>query len=139
MHHHHCTLMQHYLILIVYTPSHYPTVVLSPMKQFFIYITYTVLNVHTLSLEGCRCLTDASLEAISSWTNLRCLDLSALDMVTEDGLQHLNGHVYLEELSLGRCRSITDIGLELLLLQPGRNEYLKVMSLGRCCNITMRV
>ena len=57
----------------------------------------------------------------------------------DDGLQHLNGLLYVEELSLGRCRSITDIGLELLLLQPGRNEYLKVMSLGRCCNITMRV
>jgi F-box/leucine-rich repeat protein 14 len=64
--------------------------------------------------------------------NLRNLDLSRCDLITDKGLTSLETLTSLEELSLGWCRQITDAGIECLVRQPYRELHLRVLSLARC-------
>lgn len=78
------------------------------------------------------CLSDISLKSIGKLLNLRKLDISQWDLLTDDALEHLRGIFFLEELSLGWCRRISDKGIRILAEQPGRNEHIRTLSLARC-------
>ncbi|KAL7542512.1 hypothetical protein ACHAXR_011846 [Thalassiosira sp. AJA248-18] len=89
-------------------------------------------SLMALNLDGCRCLTDLSLEALSGLIGLRKLDLSQCDLITDDGLVSLNDLELIEELSLGWCRLISDDGLDILSGQPNRSQALRTLRLARC-------
>jgi Leucine-rich repeat (LRR) protein len=69
--------------------------------------------------------------AISNFTHMKRLDLSQCDLITDSGLEELEHLECIEELSLGWCRSITDLGIEILTKQPGRSENLRILGLAR--------
>lgn len=95
-------------------------------------ISHLSSSMQALSLDGCRCLTDCSLAAISNLYLLQKLDLSQCDLLTDEGLEHLHDLECLKELSLGWCRLVTDQGLDTLTRQPGRPTTLRILRLARC-------
>jgi len=62
----------------------------------------------SLSLSGSR-ITDATLECVSKWPDLRGLRVTSTQ-VTDDGIQNLHDVTTLEELKIGHTR-ITDAGI----------------------------
>ena len=100
--------------------------------EAIINISHLSSSLIELNLEGCRCLTDRSLLAISNLTSLCKLDLSQCDLITNEAIKYLHPLEYLEELYLGWCRNIGNVGFKILCHQPGRNQYLKVLRLARC-------
>lgn len=92
--------------------------------------------IQTLILNGCRCLSDRSMSALSIMSNLSKLDLSQCDLLTDDGIDHLKHLTKLKSVSFGWCREISDKGVDSFTSHPGRNETLKHLGLGRCCRLT---
>ena len=58
--------------------------------------------------------------------------LTQCDLITDDGLNNLHDLKMIEELSLGWCRQISDVGLSILADQPNRSHCLRVLRLARC-------
>jgi Leucine-rich repeat (LRR) protein len=72
------------------------------------------------------------LEGLAGLVELRKLDLSQCDLITDEGLAYLHDLERIEELSLGWCRQITDRGMSILAEQPSRSKSLRVLRLARC-------
>lgn len=95
-------------------------------------ISHLSSSLESLVLEGCRCLTDCSVMAISNMLFLRKLDLSQCDLITSKSMAYLHRLEFIEELFLGWCRNIKNDGIKLLCHQPGRSSRLKILRLARC-------
>lgn len=54
------------------------------------------------------------------------------DLITDNGLVNLVDLSFIEELSLGWCRLISDNGLEIMAGQPNRSQALRTLRLARC-------
>jgi Leucine-rich repeat (LRR) protein len=70
--------------------------------------------------------------ALADLVSLRTLDLSQCDLITDDGLEQLEGLEQLQEVSLAWCRLITDQGLDAFTFHPGRSINLRRLRLSRC-------
>lgn len=95
-------------------------------------VSHLSTSLTALNLDGCRCLTDRSLDALSGLVELRKLNLDQCDLITDEGLTSLEDLINIEELSLGWCRLISDDGLEILANQPNRSQVLRTLRLARC-------
>ena len=47
-------------------------------------------------------------------------------------MTNLHDLEFIQELSLGWCRCITDLGIQVLSQQPSRGDYLRTLRLARC-------
>lgn len=72
-------------------------------------------NITSLSLKGCRNITDKDLELIAKFQNLKTLSLSGCNNITDKGIKFLTRASYLEgfkSLDLSNCFYITDTGVK---------------------------
>ena len=95
-------------------------------------VSHLSTSLTALNLDGCRCLTDRSLDALAGLVELRKLNLDQCDLITDEGLTSLEDLINIEELSLGWCRLISDDGLDILANQPNRSQVLRTLRLARC-------
>jgi len=100
--------------------------------------TSRLSNLTSMNLSGCRTLTDKSLEYISSLSSspLIRLDCTGCDNITDVGVGHLSRILWLEEVSFGWCRRITDVGIQALCEPPERSENLCILRIARLTTIT---
>lgn len=101
-----------------------------------IHISRFLLTLECLILDGCRCITDRSMDAMSALSNLKTLDLSQCDLITDDGLKRLELLRELQVLSLGWCRKVTNEGLNTFTSHQERSMKMRVLRLSRCSSIT---
>ena len=83
------------------------------LTSFAIYQICKLKQLSYLNLRGCEdALTTAGLKQISlNLTNLKFLDISSNDNITNEGISYFSHLVHLKHLSLSGCNKISDDGL----------------------------
>ncbi|KAJ3235732.1 anaphase-promoting complex subunit Hcn1 [Chytriomyces hyalinus] len=100
-------------------------------------LTKTCPKLNILSLSFCCALTEASIQPLSTYTNLRVLDLSFCgSAVADSGLARLsspesNVSKRLERLSVRGCVQVTDAGIDAL---KGCSR-LRMLNVSQCKNV----
>ncbi|MEX1013281.1 MAG: hypothetical protein WD595_03450 [Waddliaceae bacterium] len=85
-------------------------------------------SLERINLRGCGTLEDEDLKFLSDHPNLRDLDISECDRITDIGIGHLAGLINLQSLDLTACLKVTDEGIKIVSALK-QLEHLQLMGL----------
>lgn len=92
-------------------------------------------KIKFLNLAGCKKISDAALEKISTCTNLETLILAGADQITDKGFAQLAKLENLTKLNIACCDGVTDKGLKHLKEFKSRDKLIE-LDVSGCPGIT---